>query len=449
MTAHDFVFVFLSALGYSLGFLYRGSLAAIVDRLQDEFETTASGIGSLHSAFYITYTLMQLPSGLILEIYNPSIVLFISLFGLSACIIIFGALHTLTSALVIQFLSGLFVGPIFLAGASISQQKFGIHVMPLHLGIILGSAYIVTLSATTLQAWILDTFGIWREYFVVTGLVCAATTACLFWLILYDIRQSKHNTQMCDLKHNEQTNLLVECKVNSWWEMLIYGKDSNNITGKWHKLWDALKKSTQNYLNWLVGFHLFCVIGLVSGLNGLWLVAYMMTKFDYSRSLSTFISGLFYICCAIGGIVFGKVCAAFPKKKSCIVIICSLLNGFSLILIYLTTATTPIWIVIVLNCVSGFGAVLSITVSMVRDYNKQDECSDAATGFSLTLGNSTGFVIPFLIGELMDYNWKRRGANDFVNGSQERQYSVADYDLAFLVLVACFATQMILSFVLK
>ena len=80
-------------------------------------------------------------------------------------------------------------------------------------------------------------------------------------------------------------------------------------------LYKSLKITKKNYLNWLIGIHLFCASSLVLGLYGLWLISYMMIKFNYSRSLSSFICGLFYISSGISGIIFGKIAVEYKQCK--------------------------------------------------------------------------------------------------------------------------------------
>eukprot|EP01084_Bolivina_argentea_P076256 138181_1 len=455
-SCYDYVFLALGSCGYALGFTYRGSLAPITDVLQDELKTTSTGIGLLSSSFYISYALMQIPSGLLLEIYNPSLILGICWFGLGLSIIGFGFAFNLTYLMIIQFMAGIFVGPLFLASASDAQIRFGNKHLALTIAIIVGSAFCSVLIGGVIQAFLFDEYNIWTYFFFGLGSLCIILSfiLCIVRICEHNSDKQKINDNIHELYQREMdtfddTKALLKqsFSMSKSFDYFVY-KHCSTKQSKLTKLWSAFKMVIKNYCNWVVGIHAFCITALMLGLNGLWFIPYLMEKFGYSRSLATIVNGLFYISSALGGIIIGKIVAVYPNRKKLIVILNTVANACSLIIIYITNKSTHIIIIIILNCISGFATIFSITFSLLREYNPK-ECGDTATGFSACVGNFAGLLVPFLIGELMDLSWNNRGANDFDVETNERHYTVEDYNFGFLVLPCCFIIQLIASFVLK
>ena len=79
-----------------------------------------------------------------------------------------------------------------------------------------------------------------------------------------------------------------------------------------------------------------------------------------------------------------------------------------------------------MNILSGIGCgIIPIGFALVREYNDFYKCSDVASGITNTIGKSSAFVMQWLMGILIDYNWENR--NGGFDEHNERDYNVNKY----------------------
>jgi len=175
-----------------------------------------------------------------------------------------------------------------------------------------------------------------------------------------------------------------------------------------------------------------------------------MLKYEYSRSLATFIVGVFYLGMAFGSIICGKIANKYKIRKWIIIIGVLMIGIGSCSVIYLLDGDAAMYLVILMNFICGFGyGAIPVSFALIREYNNQYQCSDTATAFCYALQVGSGFAVQYLIGDLLDYSWERRGGDEFVDGGNEREYNVTDYDLAFLTIPTLLAIALVLSFCVR
>lgn len=109
-----------------------------------------------------------------------------------------------------------------------------------------------------------------------------------------------------------------------------------------------------------------------------------------------------------------------------------------------------ILVVIACNVNAGFfSGIDSIIFGLIREYNDDLGTSDTASGivncFGLLL---SGSVMPWVMGNLMDYSWaKRSGVIDEDTG--DRHYSLDDYNTAFAVVPVVLALNWCATLLIK
>merc|ERR1712087_874839 len=208
----------------------------------------------------------------------------------------------------------------------------------------------------------------------------------------------------------------------------------------------GLKKAFTNPWNWLLGIHYFAALSIKNALNGLWLISYMRLKFGYSRSLSSGINGTLLLADAVANIIFGKLSAKFKRRKVFFLIGGALMLGP--IYIRFCGPDAHIAMIILANIMGGAGTGLAaLPFAMIREYNDHFECSDIAGGLFNTLCASSGFVMQWLIGILIDYHWEKRGGQLSEDG--DRDYNVADYDCGLIVIPFCSGLYILIALIVK
>ena len=79
------VICLIAALNYSYDFFIRAAPGVMEHQLEDAFNIGKIGLGWLSSAYFISYTLMQIPAGIIIDRFDRKIVI-----GLATLLCVFG-----------------------------------------------------------------------------------------------------------------------------------------------------------------------------------------------------------------------------------------------------------------------------------------------------------------------------------------------------------------------
>ena len=87
--------------------------------------------------------------------------------------------------------------------------------------------------------------------------------------------------------------------------------------------------------------------------------------------------------------------------------------------------------------------------SLNREYNNYFKCKDIATGITNCFQNLGGFVSQLLIAELIDISWNNRGANDYINNTNDGNYTVNDYNYGFILIPIAVFLAIISSLLMK
>merc|ERR1711902_223562 len=134
------------------------------------------------------------------------------------------------------------------------------------------------------------------------------------------------------------------------------------------------------YLNWLLALTMFCAGVVFMGVMSLWLVPYLMVKFEYTRSTAALVSGLAFISSGVGSIVIGIVSKKVTRRK-----------------LFLFEGNT--------------------------------ETATAFINMGLVLSGAVGQLI---IGELLDIHWKNRADHEM--DGDLRVYTVEDFNFALVIV---------------
>jgi sugar phosphate permease len=207
-------------------------------------------------------------------------------------------------------------------------------------------------------------------------------------------------------------------------------------------------QTVKMYLNWLLALTMFCAGVVFMGVMSLWLVPYLMVKFEYTRSTAAMVSGLAFMSSGVGSILIGIISKKVSRRKVFLFEGNALLLAF-VALIYLDATMLPMPFVIVLCIVTGIGFshFSPFVFTICREYNWFYGNTETATAFvnmGLVLSGAVGQLI---IGELLDIHWKGRA--DHAMDGDLRVYSVEDFNFALMIvpisLCIMFVSSMLLT----
>src|SRR5215469_5083814 len=162
--------LFLLTLSVLINYVDRSNLSIAAPLLKDELGISASQLGTLLSAFFWTYALMQIPAGWLVDRFDVRWVFAAGFFVWSAATAVTGLLHGFAALLTIRVILGLGESVAFPSYSKVLGSHFGEHRRGfansvLMSGLALGPALGVLVGGAAV-----DRFG-WRPFFIALGLL--------------------------------------------------------------------------------------------------------------------------------------------------------------------------------------------------------------------------------------------------------------------------------------
>jgi len=167
-----------------LAFFHRVAPAAIASDLQQTFHTSAAALGGLAAIYFYMYTVMQIPTGILVDTYGSRRVVTVGgvVAGLGS--VLFGYATTLTEALLGRTLIGLGVSVAFISLLKLNAAWFHDRHFGTSVGLTLVLGNVGSILAAAPLAWLLN-FTTWHSVFVLLGGVSFALAA-LTWVFVRD-----------------------------------------------------------------------------------------------------------------------------------------------------------------------------------------------------------------------------------------------------------------------
>jgi MFS family permease len=96
----------------------------VLDSIKTDLALTYTWTGALMSAYFVGYTLGQIPWGVLSDKYGSRKIMSLSVFGVSVSTLLFGFSETLIYAMAIRFVTGLLGAGIFVPGVKLVSSWF-------------------------------------------------------------------------------------------------------------------------------------------------------------------------------------------------------------------------------------------------------------------------------------------------------------------------------------
>lgn len=167
--------LFLLTVSVLINYIDRSNLSIAAPLLKDELRISASQLGTLLSAFFWTYALMQIPAGWIVDRFDVKWVFATGFFLWSTATAVTGFLHGFIALLIIRVILGLGESVTFpscskILGTHFKENRRGFANAMIMTGLALGPALGILVGGAAVAR-----FG-WRPFFIALG------AAALFWL---------------------------------------------------------------------------------------------------------------------------------------------------------------------------------------------------------------------------------------------------------------------------
>lgn len=386
------------AVSYVLSFFQRFAPAGIAQDLAVAFQTSAASLGILAATYFYVYTVMQVPTGILVDTLGPRRILVLGGVIGGAGSFLFGFAPTLDFALAGRTLIGLGVSVTFIAMLKLiavwfEENRFatlvGVSMLIGNLGSVLAGAPLSALSQVS--GWRIVFLGVGGLSFVL---------AALCWVLVRD--RPLAAGELAGTVKFDRTAVL------SGLISVVRNRDT----------WPAVLMNTGT-------------CGAFFTFAGLWTVPYLMQVHSMERSVAASHLSLWFGGFAVGCFFIGTLSDRLGRRKPVAIVSTHLFAAIWLI--WLSCITMPVWLSYSLFGLLGLAtAGFSLTWACAKEVNPP-----LLSGMSTSVANMGGFLagalLQPLVGWVMDLGWK----GQMLGGA--RFYDVATWQLGVLVVtVAAF-----------
>ncbi|NMG46595.1 MFS transporter [Azoarcus communis] len=370
---------------YILSFFHRFAPAGIAQDLALAFQTSAASLGALAATYFYVYTLMQVPTGILVDTLGARRILVIGSLIAAAGSGLFGMADGLQAALVGRTLIGLGVSVVFIAMLKLiavwfDERRFatlvGLAMLLGNLGSMLAGAPLAALAEHVS----------WRGIYFALAAISVLIAVGSFLLI-------QDQTTDTDAKPRFDRTVIV-----------------NGLNGV-----------LRNRATWPAVWTNFGLAGSFFAFAGLWATPYLvqvhkLTRVEAASHLSLYFAGF-----AVGCLAIGSLSDRLGRRKP--VLIGASLLYFLLWLVWLSAVRMPIGLTYTLFGLMGIAtASFALTWACAKEVNPPQ-----LSGMSTSVTNMGGFLAGALlqpaVGAIMDLGWD----GTIVDGV--RIYSVTDFRL--------------------
>jgi sugar phosphate permease len=169
---------------YVLSFFHRIAPGAIAGELRAAFATSGAGLGALAAAYFWPYTVMQIPTGVLVDTLGPRRIVALGGAVAGAGSIVFGRAETLAGAAFGRALVGLGVSVAFVSLLKLVTSWFRDAEFATLSGVVMVMGNLGAISSAAPLAWVVGVTS-WRNVFVAVG-ASSVAGAALTWLLVRD-----------------------------------------------------------------------------------------------------------------------------------------------------------------------------------------------------------------------------------------------------------------------
>lgn len=211
-----------------VNYMDRSVLAVALPVLGEEFNMTAGQLGLLSSAFLLTYAVMQIPMGAILDKIGERRMFIVAVAMWSLITALTALAHSFGQFYVCRLLLGIFEAPVFATGIKTIAGWFPRNERGKANGIFGAGINIGALVALPLVAWLITLYG-WKVSFITVGIIGYAWL--LLWVPFYRERGKSKYANAAEIALIESDLESAEEQPKMPWIQLLKRKSTLGILG--------------------------------------------------------------------------------------------------------------------------------------------------------------------------------------------------------------------------
>lgn len=399
----------MGALFYLIGFFHRVAPAVITTELMQTFGISASALGNLSALYFYAYVAMQIPTGILADIWGPRRLLSAGALVAGCGAVLFAVATNLFWAGLGRFLVGGSVAVAYVGILKLAMNWFPPHLYAMIAGLGLLAGIVGAVFAGVPLRLLVDSFG-WRP-----GMLAAAAVTLFIGVLVWClVRDNPAQMGYADLAGNQ---------------------DGQAANGSAHPLRNL--KAVLGYGNiWLLFLAPGGMVGAVLTFSGLWGVPFLITHHDMSPSGAAALTTTMLVAWALASPVIGRLSDRIGRRKPLFITgsLASILAWF--LVIYLGKITPAALAVLYI-----FTGIVSASFISCFAHAKESvplHLSGTATGV-MNMGIMLGpMVMQPAVGWMLDRQWQEA----MLAGA--RIYSLKAYQTGFLLMLAWVVLGMIM-----
>ncbi len=394
---------------YALSFFQRFAPAGIAADLVAAFNSSASSLGALAATYFYVYTIMQIPTGILVDTLGPRRILLIGGVIGGAGSLMFALASGLELALVGRTLIGLGVSVTFIAMLKIIALSFDERRFATLVGLAMLIGNLGSVLAGAPLSWLAQLTN-WRNIFVaLAGVSLLLGIAC--WVLL---REQPAVAGQADTKPSFDRSLVVSGLV-------------------------AVLKNRDSWPTVCVNFG---ICGSFFAFAGLWATPFLTQAHGLTRAAATNHVSLYFVGFALGCVFMGALSDRLGKRKPVLIVTSHLYLLIWLVLLW--DLVLPLMASYALFTLMGLvTAGFTLTWACAKEVNAP-QLSGISTSVTNMAGFLAGAILQPLVGWVMDQRWQGG-----LTSTGARLFTANDYHAGLLLLTAVAAFGALASWWIK
>ena len=366
---------------YLVAWLDRMCISMAIPFMMKDLDFSATAAGSIMGAFFLTYSLFQMPGGIMSDKIGPRKVISGALVWWSAFTAFTGMVSSLTNILAVRFLfgvgEGVFPAPVWKTIGNWFNKKERATAN----SVILSTVALGPAITPIIMAPIIANFG-WRAAFYILG-AAGFLCAVLSWRYLSDTPRQCRDISQQELAQYEAERAAEAAAGDAKLAKATLGQLMvSPVIWVLFIVWLTLTIAMYGYMTWLP--------------------TYLMKVRGLSLMSAGVAASIPFFFAAVGTGISGWIMDKFFKNNGKIlIIITELLGAFFLYQFFNVADNTMAQIY---QCIAAFflwmalGAFWSVAVLVIPEH-----LMGSGSGFVNTGGQFGGFIAPIAIGYMIDY----------------------------------------------
>lgn len=401
----------LAALFYMIGFFQRVAPAVMTNELMRDFQIGAAALGNLSAFYFYSYVAMQIPTGILADIWGPRRLLTAGAFVAGLGTLLFAFSPTITTAAIGRLLIGASVAVAFVGMLKVASNWFPARMFAMITGVALFSGMVGAIAAGPPLRLFMELYD-WRTIMI---------GAALFtWLVGLGILIFAR-----DWPHQKGYQNFIE-------------PDLSNTRVRFSTIFENIGEALKSRNTILMFIIPGGIVGCTLTFSGLWGVPYLSTHYGFSTAGASVATACLLVAWALGGPFFGWASDRLGQRKPVYILGCAIcVIGWSIIF-FLPMPGHALLITVLM--ITGFSSGSMVVSFAFAKESIPIRLAGTVSGI-INMGVMSGpMILQPAVGLVLDHLWQR----EMVDGV--RIYSQAAYQTGFSLMLAWAVLSLVLLF---